>query len=332
MQAGDPPGQARGPRLQPHRGQERPAVRHGRDLDGEGGRIVNGSQFFITLAPTPALSAGLRRLRPGHRGHGRAAQASRRGPSDRPESAPAVTINSIEIIEKPACGACARATGSVALAEDVPMAKSYKSAPEMTIDPAKNYDARIKMDGGDIVIRLRPDLAPQRVNSFVFLARDGFYDGCTFHRVLPGFVAQGGDPTGSGSGGPGYTVPDELSPEPFGLGTLGHGERRTEHQRLAVLPRAGRRAAPDRTATRSSARSPRASRSCRASRHATPREVVVPPATDRDHRDQRELATLTRTSMVPRHRGCSSTTPESGITPRRVLARGRAPLCARHKP
>lgn len=101
------------------------------------------------------------------------------------------------------------------------MAKRYDSAPAMTIDPAKAYSARIKTAAGDITVRLRSDIAPQSVNSFVFLAREGFYDGCTFHRVIPGFVAQGGDPTGSGSGGPGYTVPDELSEVPFALGVLG---------------------------------------------------------------------------------------------------------------
>jgi peptidylprolyl isomerase len=75
---------------------------------------------------------------------------------------------------------------------------------------------------GDIKINLRPDLAPQHVNSFVFLARDGYYDGVTFHRVIPGFVAQAGDPSGSGSGGPGYTIPLEASADvKFQRGTLG---------------------------------------------------------------------------------------------------------------
>jgi cyclophilin family peptidyl-prolyl cis-trans isomerase len=70
-------------------------------------------------------------------------------------------------------------------------------------------------------VKLLPEIAPQSVNSFAFLAREGFYDGCTFHRVIPGFVAQGGDPTGTGSGGPGYRIPDELSDRPFVAGTLG---------------------------------------------------------------------------------------------------------------
>jgi peptidylprolyl isomerase len=88
---------------------------------------------------------------------------------------------------------------------------SYAAPPPMTIDPAKNYTATITTPRGDIVVKLRPDIAPQTVNSFVFLAREGYYDGLTWHRVLPGFMAQGGDPTGTGTGGPGYNVPAEFT-------------------------------------------------------------------------------------------------------------------------
>jgi cyclophilin family peptidyl-prolyl cis-trans isomerase len=91
----------------------------------------------------------------------------------------------------------------------------------MAIDASKEYTARVRTNQGEFAIRLRPDLAPGTVNSFVFLAREGFYDGSTFHRVLPGFVAQGGDPTGSGSGGPGYQIPDELSDTPYVAGIVG---------------------------------------------------------------------------------------------------------------
>ncbi|MEE4274555.1 MAG: peptidylprolyl isomerase [Thermoleophilia bacterium] len=90
------------------------------------------------------------------------------------------------------------------------MAKSYDRPPEMAIDPAKRYTATIATDRGDIVIELHAEKAPQTVNNFVFLAREGFYDGVTFHRVIPGFMAQGGDPTGSGRGGPGYRFEDEF--------------------------------------------------------------------------------------------------------------------------
>jgi peptidylprolyl isomerase len=83
--------------------------------------------------------------------------------------------------------------------------KQYSAAPPMTIDVAKKYTATFKMaKGGEFVVQLYPDKAPITVNSFVFLARDGYFNGVTFHRVLEGFMAQGGDPTGTGGGGPGY--------------------------------------------------------------------------------------------------------------------------------
>ena len=102
-----------------------------------------------------------------------------------------------------------------------PMPKSYPQPPAMSIDPAKKYSAVVKTVRGDFAIELRPDLAPQHVNSFVFLAREGYYAGVTFHRVVPGFVAQAGDPTGTGSGGPGYTLALEPSDVPFERGVVG---------------------------------------------------------------------------------------------------------------
>jgi cyclophilin family peptidyl-prolyl cis-trans isomerase len=83
----------------------------------------------------------------------------------------------------------------------------------MVIDPNKKYRAIIELQkGGQIVIELFAKDAPKTVNNFVFLARDGYYDGVTFHRVIPGFMAQTGDPTGTGAGGPGYQFDNELSP------------------------------------------------------------------------------------------------------------------------
>jgi cyclophilin family peptidyl-prolyl cis-trans isomerase len=81
----------------------------------------------------------------------------------------------------------------------------------MKIDPAKQYLAVVHTEKGDITIELFADKAPVAVNSFVFLAREGWFDGVTFHRVLPGFVAQAGDPTGSGYGGPGYAFDNEIA-------------------------------------------------------------------------------------------------------------------------
>ena len=83
----------------------------------------------------------------------------------------------------------------------------------MVIDPLKQYIATIETEKGDIVLELFPDIAPMTVNSFVFLSRDGWLDGVTFHRVLPGFMAQGGDPSGTGMGGPGYAFKNETSPD-----------------------------------------------------------------------------------------------------------------------
>ena len=89
----------------------------------------------------------------------------------------------------------------------------YASPPPMAIDQSKKYTATIEMaKGGAITIQLFAAEAPVTVNNFVFLAREGYYDGVTFHRVIPGFMAQGGDPSGSGSGGPGYQFDDEFHP------------------------------------------------------------------------------------------------------------------------
>jgi cyclophilin family peptidyl-prolyl cis-trans isomerase len=89
-------------------------------------------------------------------------------------------------------------------------AKSWSSAPNMTIDENAAYTADLSTSEGDIQIALDPKQAPKTVNNFVFLAKQGFYDGLTFHRVIPDFVIQGGDPQGTGQGGPGYQFEDEL--------------------------------------------------------------------------------------------------------------------------
>jgi len=82
----------------------------------------------------------------------------------------------------------------------------------MNIDPKKKYKATIETEKGNMVINLFADKTPKTVNNFVFLAREGYYDGIIFHRVIPDFMAQGGDPTGTGRGGPGYTFADEFDP------------------------------------------------------------------------------------------------------------------------
>jgi cyclophilin family peptidyl-prolyl cis-trans isomerase len=89
------------------------------------------------------------------------------------------------------------------------VAKQYSTPPAMQIDPNKKYTAIFHTDKGDITVDLFASQAPVTVNNFVFLAREGFYNNTTFHRVIGGFMAQGGDPTGSGMGGPGYRFNDE---------------------------------------------------------------------------------------------------------------------------
>ncbi|MBK5291228.1 MAG: peptidylprolyl isomerase [Acidobacteriia bacterium] len=94
------------------------------------------------------------------------------------------------------------------------MAKQYSAAPPMSIDVAKKYTATLETSKGPIVCELFTKDAPQTVNNFVFLAKDGFYDGTVFHRVIANFMIQGGDPEGSGRGGPGYKFEDECKGNP----------------------------------------------------------------------------------------------------------------------
>ena len=101
-----------------------------------------------------------------------------------------------------------------------PKPKSYPAPPPMVIDTGKQYTATIEMEKGNLVLELFARDVPVTVNNFVFLARDGYYDGSTFHRVIPGFMAQGGDPTGTGRSGPGYTFKDEFSQHKHLAGTL----------------------------------------------------------------------------------------------------------------
>ena len=94
------------------------------------------------------------------------------------------------------------------------MAKSYSAPPKMSIDTGKNYTATFDTSRGPIVVDLFPKEAPNTVNNFVFLARDKFYDGTLFHRVIENFMVQGGDPEGTGRGGPGYRFEDETKGNP----------------------------------------------------------------------------------------------------------------------
>lgn len=96
-----------------------------------------------------------------------------------------------------------------------------RSLPPIVIDSAKSYSATVRTSRGDFVLALDAAAAPVTVNNFVHLAQTGFYNGLRFHRRVPGFVVQGGDPAGDGTGGPGYRLPDETNPAPWRQGSVG---------------------------------------------------------------------------------------------------------------
>lgn len=118
----------------------------------------------------------------------------------------------------PTTAAPSLATGNAA-GNEQQAGKQYSAAPEMQIDPNKTYTATIETTKGTMKAELYAKEAPTTVNNFVFLARDNFYQNVKFHRLIKGFMAQTGDPEGTGMGGPGYTIPDEISPN------LRHDER-----------------------------------------------------------------------------------------------------------
>jgi cyclophilin family peptidyl-prolyl cis-trans isomerase len=116
---------------------------------------------------------------------------------------------------KPGSAECPKADGST------PKKTTFDGPPKKCIDASKTYEATVTTDAGSFVIALDAKKAPSTVNNFVFLARYHFYDGVVFHRVIPGFVVQGGDPQGDGSGGPGYKFGDELpKPGAYKIGSL----------------------------------------------------------------------------------------------------------------
>jgi peptidyl-prolyl cis-trans isomerase B (cyclophilin B) len=116
----------------------------------------------------------------------------------------------------------AQAPAPKSVPETAPEVKimQWDSPPPMVIDTDKEYTAHIETEKGVLVLELFAKDVPRTVNNFVFLAREGYYDGSTFHRVLPGFMAQGGDPTGTGAGGPGYRFEDEFTEHGHDAGAL----------------------------------------------------------------------------------------------------------------
>jgi cyclophilin family peptidyl-prolyl cis-trans isomerase len=125
-----------------------------------------------------------------------------------------ITIALALVLLLTACGGTERpeATETSTPTGETKMAKQYSASPEMTLDTSHSYKATFKTVKGDITVELFADKTPITVNNFVFLAREGYYDNTVFHRVIPDFMAQGGDPTGTGTGGPGYRFQDEFDP------------------------------------------------------------------------------------------------------------------------
>ncbi len=120
------------------------------------------------------------------------------------------------------------------------MAKQYREAPALQIDPKKTYKAIFHTSRGDINVDLFAAQAPITVNNFVFLAREGFYNSTTFHRVIGGFMAQGGDPTGTGTGGPGYKFKDEqdalaLNHDKAGILSMANAGRDTNGSQFFII-------------------------------------------------------------------------------------------------
>ena len=109
---------------------------------------------------------------------------------------------------------------SASCAGEAPKRKTYSAPPPMTINTSKQYTATIETEKGNVVLELFASDVPVTVNNFVFLAGEGFYNGTTFHRVIPGFMAQGGDPTGTGTGTPGYSFADEFTEHTHVAGAL----------------------------------------------------------------------------------------------------------------
>ncbi len=184
------------------------------------GSNTNGSQFFITLAPTPNLDGR-------HAVFGRVVEgmdvltAITPRPNPQEATEPGDTLEAVRI-EEVTTSRLPTPTPVVLIEPgQIPMpeepAERYgmysMGRPAQVIDPEKTYEATLETEQGDIVLELFADKAPKTVNNFVFLAREGYYDNTTFHRVIEDFMAQAGDPTGTGAGGPGYMFADEIHPD-----------------------------------------------------------------------------------------------------------------------
>ena len=183
------------------------------------GANTNGSQFFITFAPTPWLDGVHTVFGKVVKGMDRLQSITLRDPQSATE--PGDTIESITITESEVSLLPTPTPLVYVQPGEIPVPEEPAqrdglyagNVPAMVIDPAKSYTAIMETEKGDITLELFAKLVPNTVNNFVFLAREGYYDNTTFHRVIEGFMAQAGDPTSFGSGGPGYAFADEINGE-----------------------------------------------------------------------------------------------------------------------
>ncbi len=184
------------------------------------GGAVSSSQFAIALAERDAASDGLAAFGQVTSGLQPLYAWSSRDPAAIPAPPAGPQIAAIRVTENGAVSAGA-AEAETSSPESPDLTLSWNEPPAFALDDGVDYRATIEMvDGGVIEIDLYESLAPQHVNSFVFLARAGFYDAVTFHRIIHGFMAQGGDPTGTGSGGPGYSIDAEFNDTPHVRGVV----------------------------------------------------------------------------------------------------------------
>jgi cyclophilin family peptidyl-prolyl cis-trans isomerase len=202
-----------GPMPDPKRERQRQNREAARAAQLEAARQAKKKQSAIRVAVVAALAVGLAVLAAALFGGGDDKDKTAAGDSTTTSgSGPTTTTVDPAVLAKVQC--------NDTKPPDNPNRPTFKEPPPMTIDAAKKYTATMETSCGKIEIDLDPKAAPKTVNSFVFLAKQKFFDGLTFHRVVKDFVIQGGDPQGTGSGGPGYEFEDELPQAGYKIGSL----------------------------------------------------------------------------------------------------------------